>query len=89
MRISDPEIGMNGFIAVHSTLCGPSLGGLRIRNYPSEDHALKDVMKLAEAMTYKAAAAGLPFGGGKAVLVGEAESLKTSRLLQHFGRVVE
>ena len=65
MRICDPEIGMNGFIAVHSTLRGPSLGGLRIRNYPSEEHALQDVMKLAEAMTYKAAAAAQPFGGGR------------------------
>lgn len=88
VHLTDADIGMNGFIAVHSTVLGPSLGGLRIRDYASEQDALEDVLRLAEAMTYKAAAAGLRFGGGKAVLIGEPSSVKTRRLLLQYGRAV-
>lgn len=56
------------FIAVHSTVLGPGMGGTRLKSYPTPDHALGDALRLAEAMTMKQAAANLPYGGGKAVL---------------------
>jgi leucine dehydrogenase len=55
-------------IAVHSTALGPAMGGTRVRVYPSFVDAVADVLLLAEAMTRKQAMAGLPYGGGKAVL---------------------
>ena len=89
VRITDSEVGLDGFIAVHSTRRGPGLGGLRFRRYQDREDALGDVLRLAEAMTYKAAAAGLPFGGGKAVIMGDARRDKTPELLSGFGRAVE
>lgn len=88
VRISDDTVGMSGFIAIHSLTRGPSLGGLRIREYGSNEDALRDVLNLSEAMTYKSAAAGLPFGGGKAVLNGDTGELKTPELLKRFGAAV-
>ncbi|MGV9709118.1 Glu/Leu/Phe/Val family dehydrogenase [Gordonia sp. NPDC003424] len=64
----DPEAGLESFIAVHDTTLGPSLGGVRMRQYPSSAAALADAMNLAQAMTYKAALAGVPLGGGKSVI---------------------
>lgn len=65
----DPATGACGFIAVHSTALGPAMGGLRLRKYPSLDAAAEDVLRLAQAMSYKNAVAGLDLGGGKAVLL--------------------
>lgn len=65
----DPGTGLHAIIAVHSTALGPGLGGVRIRAYPHEDAALDDVLRLSEAMTYKAACAGLTCGGAKAVVM--------------------
>ncbi|MCF3939571.1 Glu/Leu/Phe/Val family dehydrogenase [Gordonia tangerina] len=64
----DPEVGLESVIAVHDTTLGPSLGGVRMRRYPSRAAAVADAMNLAQAMTYKAALAGLPLGGGKSVI---------------------
>jgi leucine dehydrogenase len=55
-------------VAVHSTALGPGFGGTRMKVYPDAGSAAGDVLRLARAMTYKNALAGLPFGGGKAVL---------------------
>jgi leucine dehydrogenase len=55
-------------IAIHSTVLGPALGGLRLWRYGALGDAIADALRLSEAMTYKAAAAGLDLGGGKAVL---------------------
>ncbi len=65
----DPETGLRAIIAVHSTRLGNALGGTRRWHYASEDAALDDVLRLSEAMTYKAAAAGLPMGGAKSVVL--------------------
>jgi glutamate dehydrogenase/leucine dehydrogenase len=66
----DPEIGLRLAIAVHSTVLGPALGGMRIRAYPGGlAEALEDVLGLARTMTLKASAAGLDLGGGKAVML--------------------
>jgi leucine dehydrogenase len=85
----DHASGLRGIIAVHSTVLGPALGGLRMWPYASSDEALCDVLRLARAMTYKAAIAGLPLGGGKAVIIGDPRRKKTEGLLRAFGRAVE
>ncbi len=65
----DPESGLRAIIAIHSTKLGNALGGVRRWHYATEADALYDVLRLSEAMTYKAAAAGLPMGGGKSVIL--------------------
>ncbi|MFC4437435.1 MULTISPECIES: Leu/Phe/Val dehydrogenase [Natrialbaceae] len=86
---SDPETGLTAIVAIHDTTLGPSLGGTRILDYESEDAALTDVLRLSEAMTYKAAAADLPLGGGKAVIIGNPEEVKTEDVLEAYGRAVD
>jgi len=81
--------GHVGFIAIHSTALGPGLGGLRLWNYRNEEEAIADVLRLAEAMTWKAAAARLPFGGGKAVIMADPIREKTPELLDAVGDFVE
>ena len=61
--------GLYSIVAVHSTVLGPSLGGVRLWNYADTRLALRDALRLSEGMTYKAAVAGLPQGGGKGVIV--------------------
>jgi leucine dehydrogenase len=56
-------------VAVHSTVRGPSLGGCRMWRYDDSRAAVADVLRLSRAMTYKAAVAGLPLGGGKGVIM--------------------
>ncbi len=89
VRFDRPDVGLTGFIAVHSTLMGPAAGGFRIYPYASEDAALKDVLRLARGMTYKNAAADLPLGGGKAVAIGDPAKAKTPAFLTAFGEAVE
>lgn len=86
---SAPEVGLRAVIAVHSTLLGPGLGGCRMWSYGSTDEALTDVLRLSRGMTYKAAAAGLNLGGGKAVILGDSKKDKSEPLLRAFGRYVE
>ena len=87
--VQDKAARLRGVIGVHSTVLGPSLGGLRVWNYASEDDAVKDVLRLAEAMTYKAAAANLKLGGGKAVIIADPHNGKTPELFKAMGRAVE
>lgn len=86
---SDPETGLEAIVAIHDTTLGPSLGGTRILDYDSEDDALEDVLRLSRAMTYKAAAADLPLGGGKAVILGDPAEIKSEALFEAYGRAVE
>src|SRR3954471_17927250 len=60
--------GISLVIAIHSTVLGPALGGARLWRYGALGDGIADALRLSEAMTYKAAAAGLDLGGGKAVL---------------------
>lgn len=85
----DPASGLKTIIAIHSTALGPALGGTRFFGYADEDAALRDVLRLSRAMSYKSAAAGLDLGGGKAVVIGDPHTDKTERLLRAYGRVVE
>ena len=86
---TDDQSGLKAIIAIHSTALGPALGGTRFYPYESEEDALVDVLRLAKGMTYKAAAAGLDLGGGKAVIIGDPKRNKTEELLRAYGRFVE
>ncbi len=85
----DRPSGLRAIIAIHSTRLGPGLGGTRFYPYANEDAALVDVLRLAKAMTYKAAAAGLDLGGGKAVIIGDPAAIKSEALLRAYGRFVD
>lgn len=89
LRVSDADAGLTGFIAIHSTRFGPAVGGLRMRPYQTEQAALDDVLRLARGMTYKNAAADLPLGGGKAVIIGDPARDKTPARLTAFGQAIE
>ena len=81
--------GIIAFIAVHNTNLGPALGGCRMKAYESENEAINDVLRLSRGMTYKNALAGLPLGGGKAVIIGNHRTQKTPELMQAMGAAVE
>ena len=85
----DEKSGLKSIIAVHNTLLGPGVGGCRMWSYSSEEDALTDVLRLSKGMTYKNAMAGLNFGGGKAVIIGDAAKDKTPELLRAFGEFVD
>ncbi|XVS61981.1 Leu/Phe/Val dehydrogenase [Actinosynnema sp. CA-299493] len=84
----DAATGLKAVIAIHSTALGPALGGTRFRRYPSDEEAVKDALDLSRGMSYKNAMAGLDFGGGKAVIIGEPARDKSEELLMAFGRCV-
>ena len=86
---SDDQSGLRSIIAIHSTALGPALGGTRFYPYESEEDALVDVLRLAKGMTYKAAAAGLDLGGGKAVIIGDPKRIGSEELFRAYGRFVE
>lgn len=83
---ADPATGLRAIIAIHSTVRGAAAGGTRFKTYASDDEAIDDALRLSRAMSYKSALAGLPVGGGKAVIVGDPERLKTPALLHAYGR---
>lgn len=85
---SDEASGLKAIIAVHNTNCGPAVGGCRFWNYESDEEALVDVLRLSKGMTYKNALAGLNFGGGKAVIIGDPKKLKSDALFRAFGRAL-
>ena len=85
---SDNETGLKGITVIHNTVLGPSLGGARLWNYESEEEALRDCLRLARGMTYKSACAGLNLGGGKTVLIGDANTVKSEAYFRAFGRYI-
>ena len=85
----DKVSGLKTIIAIHSTALGPALGGTRFFPYESEADAVEDVLRLSKGMTYKAAAAGLDLGGGKAVIIGDPRQMKSERLFRAYGRIVD
>lgn len=87
--VSDEATGLLAIVAIHDTTRGPALGGCRMYSYRSEEDALRDVLRLSRGMTYKAAAANLDLGGGKAVIIGDPRELKTPALMRAMGRAVE
>jgi leucine dehydrogenase len=89
VHLHDPASGLKAIVAIHSTALGPALGGTRFYPFLTEEEALRDVLRLARGMTYKAAAAGLDFGGGKAVIIGDPNRHKSERLFRAYGRFIE
>ncbi|HSX10706.1 MAG TPA: Glu/Leu/Phe/Val dehydrogenase dimerization domain-containing protein [Chlamydiales bacterium] len=89
VKVTDKKAGLTGIIAVHSTVLGPSLGGIRIRPYPTFDAALEDVLRLAKGMTYKMAVAETGLGGGKSVIIADPKKEKTPELLMAMGAAIE
>jgi leucine dehydrogenase len=88
--VTDPPSGLRAIIAVHSTALGPSLGGIRFWSYPSEHEALVDALRLSEAMSLKAAAAGLHQGGGKAVvLLAGPDAPRSDGLLRAMAQAID
>ena len=86
---SDKTTGLKGIIAIHNTVLGPALGGLRMWPYKSDEEAIDDVLRLSHGMTYKAAISGLNLGGGKAVIIGDPRTMKSESFFRSFGRFVE
>jgi leucine dehydrogenase len=87
--VQDAAAGLRAVIAIHDTALGPAVGGTRMRLYPALDDAMVDALRLARAMTYKAALAEMPRGGGKAVILGDPGRDKTRALLASYARAVE
>jgi leucine dehydrogenase len=87
--ISDDRVQLRAIIAVHDTTLGSALGGCRMYPYADEASALRDVLRLSRGMTFKAAAAGLRLGGGKAVIIGDPHKDKTPELLRAMGVAID
>ncbi|MFI7210475.1 Glu/Leu/Phe/Val dehydrogenase [Micromonospora maritima] len=85
----DKQSGLKAIIGIYSTALGPALGGTRFYPYASEADALADVLDLSRGMAYKNALANLDLGGGKAVIWGDPEQIKSEALLRAYGRFVE
>ena len=85
----DKQSGLKAIIGIYSTALGPALGGTRFYPYASEADALADVLDLSRGMAYKNALAGLDLGGGKAVIWGDPDQIKSEALLRAYGRFVE
>ncbi|MFD5740077.1 Leu/Phe/Val dehydrogenase [Streptomyces massasporeus] len=84
----DRASGLKAVIALHSTALGPALGGTRFYPYANETEAVADALNLARGMSYKNAMAGLDHGGGKAVIIGDPDTIKSEELLLAYGRFV-
>jgi leucine dehydrogenase len=87
--IDDEKCGLKAIISVHSTHLGPAAGGARFWHYAQDEEALVDALRLSRGMSYKNAMAGLPLGGGKSVILANAERTKSPDLLHAFGRAVD
>ena len=86
---SDKDSGLKAIIAIHNTALGPAVGGCRLWNYANDEEALIDVLRLSKGMTYKNALAGLTMGGGKSVIIGDPEKIKSVPLFKAFGQALE
>src|SRR5437899_1356494 len=89
VHVRDRATGLHAIVAIHSTRLGPALGGTRFRPYPDEAAAVDDVLRLARAMTYKMAVAGLDLGGGKAVILGDPATDRTEPLIRAYARFID
>ncbi len=86
---TDSHSGLRGFVAIHRKYKNkPSIGGTRFFPYKSEKDALNDALRLSRAMSYKCVVSGLPYGGGKAVLIGNPSKLKSKALLKSYALVI-
>ena len=84
----EKALGLKAIIAIHDTTLGPAAGGVRMWPYETEADAIRDVLRLARGMTYKCAAAGLSYGGGKCVIIGDPKRDKTEAKFRALGRFI-
>src|SRR5213080_56118 len=84
----EKEVGLKAIIVIHDTTAGPAAGGIRMWPYETEADALRDALRLARGMTYKNVAAGLPYGGGKCVIIGDPRQDKHEGLLRMLARFI-
>ncbi len=87
--VTDAKSGLRAIIALHSTHLGPAAGGTRMWHYADDQEALTDALRLSRGMSYKNAMAGLPLGGGKAVILADADRTKTPEMIAAFGRAID
>lgn len=87
--VRDRASGLTAIIAIHSTHLGPGAGGTRFWHYAEPRDAMRDALRLSRGMSYKNAMAGLPMGGGKAVILADEDRTKTPAMLEAFGEAVE
>ena len=87
--VTDQASGLRAVVAVHSTHLGPAAGGCRFWHYAHDTDALTDALRLSRGMSFKNAMAGLPLGGGKGVILADANRRKTPEMMAAFGRAVE
>lgn len=85
----DAQTGLHALVSIHSLKRGPAAGGCRMFNYASVEDAIHDVERLSKGMTYKNAAADLPLGGGKSVIIGDPRTQKTPELMRAFGKFID
>ena len=89
VRLVDVDAGIRAVIAIHSTALGPALGGIRFWHYTDDEAMVADALRLAEAMSLKSSVAGLPLGGGKAVVQWDDPSVaRTPDQLEVLGRAI-
>ena len=88
VRVEDRDAGLSAIISVHDATLGPACGGCRMYPYASFEEALEDAKRLSRGMTFKNALAGIPFGGGKSVIVGDPRRDKTQAMFRAFGRAL-
>lgn len=86
---NDKATGLKAIIALHNTTLGPGLGGCRMYPYSNEQEAITDVLRLSKGMTYKASISGLNLGGGKSVIIGDPQSIKSEGLFRKFGQYIQ
>lgn len=87
--LQNRAIGFKAIIAIDNTKLGPALGGCRMRHYESEEAAISDALRLAKGMTYKSAISGLPYGGGKAVILSHPGQGPREGLFRMLGRYID
>lgn len=86
---SDAEAGLRAIVAVHSTALGPAAGGVRFWHYADNIQAVTDALRLSRGMSYKNAMAGVPLGGGKAVILADENRTKSPAMLGAFGAAID
>jgi glutamate dehydrogenase/leucine dehydrogenase len=86
--LSDVESGLDAVVAIHSRARGIAHGGTRVKQYDTEDGALRDALNLSRAMTNKSALADLPYGGAKGVISLPSGDYDKSKILEAYAKKV-
>jgi len=86
ISLTDRESGLDAIIAIHSTVRGPAHGGTRMKVYDNHKDALEDALNLSQAMSYKSALVGLPYGGAKGVIILSGKKFDRQKILQAYAK---